>query len=65
MDEKNKLSILIHHWIEHNESHMTEYKKWAKNAGEQGLDSVRIEIEHAAEKLNQCNQSLQGALKGI
>jgi len=65
MDEKNKLSILIHHWIEHNESHMAEYEKWAKIAGEQGLNTVREEIEKAVESLNQCNHSLQKALEPL
>jgi len=37
MDQKKKLSVVIEHWIEHNESHMGEYKKWAQTAGELGL----------------------------
>ena len=56
MDQKKKLSVIIEHWIEHNESHMNEYKKWAQTAGELGLDSVRAEIEKAMEKsLNRMN----------
>jgi hypothetical protein len=65
MDEKKKLSIIIEHWIEHNESHMNEYKKWAQTAGELGLDSVRAEIEKAMEKISQSNEHLERALKGI
>lgn len=65
MDEKKKLSVVIDHWIEHNESHAAEYKKWAQKAKEFGLDAVSKEIEGAVEKLLQCNHSLQKALKGI
>jgi hypothetical protein len=65
MDEKKKLSVIIEHWIEHNESHMNEYKKWAQTAGELGLDSVRAEIEKAMEKISQSNEHLERALKGI
>lgn len=65
MEEKKKLSVVIDHWIEHNESHMAEYRKWAQKAEELGLDVVKAEIEDAVEKLNQCNQSLQKALKGL
>jgi len=63
MDQKKKLSVVIEHWIEHNEAHMGEYKKWAQTAGELGLDSVKAEIEEAMEKLTQSSKHLDKALK--
>ncbi len=63
MDQKKKLSVVIEHWIEHNESHRGEYKKWAQTAGELGLDSVKREIEEAMERISQANQHLSEALK--
>jgi hypothetical protein len=65
MDQKKKLSVVIEHWIEHNESHMGEYKKWAHTAGELGLEMVKAEIEEAAGKLSQSNQHLEKALKAM
>ena len=65
MDQKKKLFVVIEHWIEHNESHMGEYKKWAQTAGELGLDSVKAEIEEAVGKLSQSNQHLEKALKTV
>jgi len=65
MDQRGKLSVVIEHWIEHNESHMGEYKKWAQTAGELGLDSVRAEIEKAMEKISQSNEHLRRALKSV
>jgi hypothetical protein len=65
MNQKEKLSFVIKHWIEHNESHMGEYKRWAQTAGELGLDSVRAEIEKAMETISQSNEHLQQALKSI
>jgi hypothetical protein len=65
MDQKKKLSVVIEHWIEHNESHMGEYKKWAQTAGELGLDKVKAEIEEAVGKLTQSNQHLEKALKSV
>ena len=62
MDQKKKLSVVIEHWIEHNESHMGEYKKWAQTAGELGLDKVRAEIEEAMGKLSKSNKHLEKAL---
>ena len=65
MDQKKKLSVVVEHWIEHNESHKGEYKRWAQTAGELGLDSVKAEIEEAVGKLSQSNQHLEKALKAI
>jgi len=65
MDQKKKLSVVIEHWIEHNESHMGEYKKWAQTAGELGLDLVKTEIEEAVGKLSHSNKHLGKALKAI
>jgi len=65
MDQKKKLSVVIEHWIEHNERHMGEYKKWAQTAGELGLDLVKAEIEEAVGKLPQSNQHLEKALKAM
>ena len=65
MDQKKKLSVVIEHWIEHNEGHIGEYKKWAQTAGELGLDLVKVEIEEAVGKLSQSNQHLEKALKAI
>ncbi|MCJ7785750.1 MAG: hypothetical protein MUP41_17605 [Desulfobacterales bacterium] len=63
MDQKKKLSVVIEHWIEHNESHSGEYKKWAQTAGELGLDSVKAEIEEAMGKISQSSHHLAKALK--
>ncbi len=65
MDEKKKLSVVIEHWVEHNESHIGEYKKWAQRAGEMGLDLVKSEIEEAVGKLSQSNRHLEKALKSM
>ena len=65
MDQKKKLSVVIEHWVEHNESHMGEYKRWAQTAGELGLDLVKAEIEKAMEKISQSNEHLEKALKGV
>jgi hypothetical protein len=65
MDQKKKLSVVIEHWIEHNEAHMGEYKKWAETAGELGLSSAKAEIEEAMEKLTQSSNHLEKALKAV
>ena len=65
MDKMQKLSIVIEHWIEHNEAHTVEYQKWAQTAGEMGLKLVKEEIEEAIGKLLQSNSHLEKALKAL
>ena len=65
MDEMQKLSVVIEHWIEHNESHMGEYRKWAERAGDLGLERVKAEIEEAVGMLTQSNRHLDQARKAI
>ncbi|OGP67183.1 MAG: hypothetical protein A2170_14945 [Deltaproteobacteria bacterium RBG_13_53_10] len=63
MDESKKLLTVIEHWVEHNESHLNDYRKWGQTAASLGLESVESEIEAAVEKLSQSNQHLRKALK--
>jgi hypothetical protein len=65
MEEIKKLSIVIEHWIEHNQSHMGEYQKWAQRADELGLGQVKIGIEEAIKTLSQSNTHLEQALHSI
>lgn len=62
MDIQKKLEHLIHHWMEHNEGHAAEYKKWAAQAEEEGLNDVARAILKAGEVVNKSNNSLQEAL---
>lgn len=65
MEEKRKLSTVIAHWIEHNQSHVGEYEKWAHRAGVLGLEPVKTEIEEAIRKLSKANHHLEKALKAF
>lgn len=60
MDEKDKLRVLIPHWIEHNEAHAAEFRQWAGQAGEAGAD-----ILAAAEGMKQVNETLETALEKL
>ena len=65
MEERSKLSTIIAHWVEHNQSHIGEYEKWAQRAGVLGLEPVKTEIENAIRKLSQANHHLEKALKAF
>lgn len=65
MDERGKLPIIIKHWIEHNESHIGEYRQWAQKAGELNLKGVKARITEAMETMVQSNRRLEEALKEL
>ena len=58
----DKLNLLLNHWIEHNEAHQTDYKKWALQAREEGgLDEVVAKIQEAMQLFQEGNQRLRQA----
>jgi len=57
MKEKNKLRVLIPHWIEHNIEHAEEFRSWTTRAGDASAD-----ILTAAETMAQTNIALEAAL---
>jgi hypothetical protein len=65
LDERQKLSVVINHWIEHNQNHMGEYQRWAQKADELGLEMAKGEIERAIGLLFQLNSHLEKALTAV
>jgi hypothetical protein len=65
MDDREKMPIIIKHWIEHNESHIEEYRQWAEKAGEMGLDGIKSRITEAIDEIIRSNSSLEEALKEL
>lgn len=60
MNEQEKLRVLIPHWIEHNEEHAKEFRRWAETAG------VAVpEILAAADEIARANESLSVALEKL
>lgn len=63
MTDKDKLAHIIHHWIEHNEAHAEEYRKWAVTAEKEGLAEVNKYIMEAIKGVEEANGSLHKAMK--
>lgn len=57
---REKLLLLLPHWIEHNSEHAEEFRAWAGGAG-----SAARFLEQAAGLLEQANLSLSSALKEV
>ncbi len=60
MNEKDKLRILIPHWIAHNKEHANEFRDWATQADEASAD-----ILVAADAIVLANESLLSALEKL
>ncbi len=60
MNEQEKLRVLIPHWIEHNEEHANEFRRWAETAG-----GAAPEILAAADAMAGANESLAAALEKL
>ncbi len=58
MNDQEKLRVLIPHWIEHNNEHAGEFRRWAEQAGDAAPD-----ILAAAEAIARANESLATALE--
>lgn len=65
MDEHAKLPIIVRHWIEHNESHLEEYRRWSRTTDRLGLATVRQHIDEAVEALVLSNTRLHAALREL
>jgi len=70
MTEKNysdleKLQMLLTHWLQHNESHGSEYLKWAEVARQGGHATTAEFIEQAADFLKKADKSFEKALESV
>ena len=63
--EKEKLEILLNHWIEHNTEHAQEYTEWAEKAKGFGQVEVHDEIMQAVQQMNTMNGHLLKALERL
>lgn len=63
--ELDKLKILLPHWIEHNHSHESEFKKWAEIAGKEGENEVVALINKAVSCMSEADHALEKALEKL
>ena len=60
-----KLQVLLTHWLKHNESHGSEYVKWAQVARQDGHTITADFIEQAVDLLKKADASLEKALESV
>ena len=63
MEQKEKLRVLLAHWIEHNKGHGEECSKWAAISREEGMPEVASSIDRAVKAIEETNRLLAKALQ--
>lgn len=61
MEAASKLAHLVSHWIEHNDSHASQFEEWAERARKEGLTDAAEKIAAAAASVRQANEALEMA----
>ncbi|MFK5954353.1 MAG: hypothetical protein QM498_14970 [Desulfobacterium sp.] len=65
MSMEEKISTLLNHWIDHNNSHMETYRSWAQKAEDTSLAEVAVLLKETAEVSGTITTKLKAALKAI
>lgn len=63
--DREKLQLLLNHWLQHNKSHSSDYLKWADVARQGNHTKTAEFIEQAAEFLKKSDKSLEKALESV
>jgi hypothetical protein len=63
-DEKT-LRVLLVHWVNHNQVHQEDFKKWAEKAREMGKEEVADYIYKAIKYMQKANEMLMESKKYV
>jgi hypothetical protein len=61
VNDLEKLRVLLAHWIEHNNEHAAEFRRWTERV-RPAAPAAAGDVEAAAERMAQVNQALRTAL---
>lgn len=59
---EEKLRVLLPHWIEHNQGHATEFRRWSAAARTENMEEVATLIDRAADIMEEADRLLSEAL---
>lgn len=64
MNQLEKLQVLLPHWIEHNQGHADECRKWTDELGQDDAEAeVKAHLKAALEAMEIVSNSLGKALR--
>lgn len=62
MEDRERLTVVLKHLIEHNEGHAEDYARWIDLAKSSGMNEVAGLIEEAAGHAEKAGAALRAAL---
>ena len=65
VDDREKLKIILKHWVGHNKEHSEEFKEWAEKARQMGEAEVAGEILQAVENMDRVSEILSRTMKRL
>ncbi|MFQ5686135.1 MAG: hypothetical protein ACE5GV_05685 [Candidatus Scalindua sp.] len=68
MSEQNtieKLRVLLPHWIEHNNNHIAEFRKWENEARAESGKEISLLLKKAISDMEEAGKSLSEALEKV
>jgi hypothetical protein len=68
MDHKttvDKLRVLLPHWVEHNQNHEAEFRKWAAASRAEGGEALAAILERAVASMAATDAILHEALQEL
>ena len=61
-EQRDKIAVLIGHWIEHNEGHRQSYLEWRDKLADEDLPQTRAALQRMADLTTEANEALQRAV---
>ena len=61
MSTKEKLGVLLSHWVDHNDSHKDNFYSWAKKAEQAGLGEIAAHLKQAGDLSEKVTEHLKEA----
>jgi hypothetical protein len=62
MEDRERLTVVLKHLVEHNEGHGEDYERWIDLARHAGLEDVAKKIGQAHEHVDRASDALKAAL---
>lgn len=65
MDELEKLKMLLHHWMEHNNEHVQLYRDLSEKASPLGNRELSVILKRLSNETEKLNRLFEEAIKKI
>lgn len=63
--DREKLRVLLAHWVEHNRQHAEDFRDWAQRAEQLALKEVASNLGAAVKQMDLVNARLEAALDAL